>query len=288
MSLQYNVGMGSNVSFSYNMRIRRPGITYLNPYVEQLSDISIYYGNTAIEAEKSHRFQLAFNMASPKWVLSMRLIESFGQGGIGQYSFYKPYKGVDVLHTTYGNIQNNSRTSLNVYVNWNASNKTRIYAFGDGGYDYYLNTLDGLSNGGWTARGGMGAQHTLPWDLRLSANLFMNSGGYSLQGSRSGFGFGSLGITKSFFQDRLNLSLRGQSNLGLGQLEFHGHSESGSFVQENSQLIPIRAASFSISYTFGKAQNIQRKHTVRSISNDDLVGSGNGGGGISSQVSEGM
>jgi len=289
ISLQYNLGMASNVSFSYNMRISRPGITYLNPYVEQLSDIAVSYGNTAIEAEKSHRFQLAYNMASPKWVLSLRLIENFGEGGIGSYSFYPdsgPYTGL--LNTTYGNIQNSSRTSLNMYVNWNASNKTRIYAFGDGGYEYYLNTLDNLSNGGWTVRGGMGAQHTLPWDLRLSANLFMNSGGYSLQGSRSGFGFVSLGITKSFFQDRLNLSLRGQSNLGLGRLEFRNRSESGSFVQENSQLIPIRSASFSISYTFGKAQNIQRKHTVRSITNDDLVGGSSGGSGISSQVSGGM
>lgn len=287
VSLQYNVGMGSNVSFSYNMRISRPGIRYLNPYVEQLSDIAISYGNTAIEAEKSHRFQLAYNMASPKWVLSLRLIENFGQGGIGQYSVYKPYNGVDVLHTTYGNIQNNSRTSLNVYVNWNASNKTRIYMFGDGGYDYYLNTLDGLSNGGWTARGGMGAQHTLPWDLRLSGNLFLHSGGYSLQGSRSGMGFLSLGLTKSFFQDRLSFSLRGQSNLGKGRLEFRDHSESDSFVSENSQLIPIKSASFSVSYTFGKAQNIQRKHTVRSITNDDLVGNG-GGSSIGSQATGGM
>ena len=289
VSLQYNMGMASNISLSYNMRISRPGITYLNPYAEQINKTTVSYGNTDIEAEKSNRFQLAWNMASPKWVLSLRLIENFGQGGIGQYSFYATdgdYAGL--LNTTYGNIQNSSRTSLNVYVNWNASNKTRIYGFGDGGYDYYLNTLDGLSNGGWTARGGMGVQHTLPWDLRLSGNLFMNSGGYSLQGYRSGFGFVSLGLTKSFLQDRLNLSLRGQSNLGLGQLEFHMHSESGSYIQDQSQFIPIRSASFSVSYTFGKARNIQQKRTVRSITNDDLVGNGSGGSSIGSQATGGM
>lgn len=285
MSLQYNLGMASNLSFSYNMRIRRPGITYLNPYVEKLGWNAINYGNTAIEAERSHRFQLAWNMASPKWVLSLRLIENFGDGGIGQYSFFDD---AGILNTTYGNIQNSSRTSFNAYVNWNAGSKTRIYAFGDGGYEYYLNTLDGLSNGGWTARGGMGAQHTFPWDIRLSTNLFMNSGGYSLQGSRSGFGFISLGVTKSFLQDRLSLSLRGQSNLGLGQLEFRSHSESKGFVLDQSQFIPIRSASFSVSYTFGKGQqNIQRKRTVRSITNDDLVG-GSSGSSISSQATGGM
>ena len=284
LSLQYNVGMASNVSFSYNMRISRPGINYLNPYRDEINMNEVSYGNTAIEAEKSHRFQLAYNMASPKWVLSLRLMESFGQGGIGQYSFYDD---AGLLNTTYGNIQNSSRTSLNAYVNWNASNKTRIYAFGDGGYEYYLNTLDGLSNGGWTARGGFGAQHTLPWDLRLSGNLFMNTGGISLQGYHTGFGFVSLGVTKSFLQDRLSFSLRGQSNLGLGQLEFRSHTESGSFVMDQMQRIPIRSASFSVSYTFGKNQNIQRRKTVRSITNDDLVGNG-GGSSISSQATGGM
>ena len=172
-------------------------------------------------------------------------------------------------------------------MNWNATNKTRVYLFSDGGYEYYLNTDDGLSNGGWSARGGLGAQHTLPHDFRLSGNLFMNSGGYSLQGSRSGMGFASLGVTKSFLQDRLSLSLRGQSNLGCGMLEFSSHSESNGFISDESQRIPIRSASFSISYTFGKGQRSQVKHTARSITNDDLVGNG-GGSSIGSQVSSGM
>ncbi|MCR5560518.1 MAG: TonB-dependent receptor [Bacteroidales bacterium] len=284
LSIQYNLGMTSNISFSYNMRISRPGINYLNPYKEQINKTSVHYGNPEIEAEKSHRFQLAYNMASPKWVLSLRLIENFGDGGIGQYSFYD---AAGILNTTYDNIQRSSRTSLNAYVNWNATNKTRVYLFSDGGYEYYLNTDDGLSNGGWSARGGLGAQHTLPHDFRLSGNLFMNSGGYSLQGSRSGMGFASLGVTKSFLQDRLSLSLRGQSNLGCGMLEFSSHSESNGFISDESQRIPIRSASFSISYTFGKGQRSQVKHTARSITNDDLVGNG-GGSSIGSQVSSGM
>ena len=43
-----------------------------------------------------------------------------------------------------------------------------------------------------------------------------------------------------------------------------------------------------MSYTFGKAQNIQQKRTVRSITNDDLVGNGSGGNAIGSQASGGM
>lgn len=285
ISLQYNLGMTGNLALSYNMRISRPGIHYLNPYVNWSSPYQKSYGNTSIEAEQSHRFSLAWNFFTPKWVMSLSLQERFGEGGIGSYSFYD---SAGVLNSTYGNIQRSSRTSLNAYVNWNASNKTRVYLFGDGGYEYYLNTLDGRSNGGWQAGGGLGFQHTFPHDFRISGNLYARSRSYSLQGWQSGMGFVSLGITKTFFDERLSLSLRGQSNLGLGNMVFTSHSEGDSFVQDMSQSIPIKAASFSISYTFGKNRNIQQKRTARSITNDDLVGGGSGGSSISSQVSGGM
>ena len=100
-------------------------------------------------------------------------------------------------------------------------------------------------------------------------------------------GFASLGLTKTFLDERLSLSLRAQSNLGTGRLTFYSYSSSNGFVNESFQKIPIRSASFSVSYTFGRKQGIQTKRTQRSISNDDLVGEG-GGSTISSQVSSGM
>ena len=44
-SLQYNLGMGSNLGLTYNMRISRPGITYLNPYIDKTDPIALTYGN---------------------------------------------------------------------------------------------------------------------------------------------------------------------------------------------------------------------------------------------------
>jgi len=282
-SLQYNLGMAQNVSFSYNMRIRRPGIDYLNPYVERADISSLSYGNPSVEAEQSHSFQLAWNFFTPKWVLSMRLIDAFGDKGIGRYSFYDED---GLLNSTYGNIQKSNRISLNAYVNWNASNKTRVYLFGDGGYDSFLNSMDGRSNGGWSMNGGIGAQHTLPNDFRLSGNLFANTRRYSLQGYVDGFAFCSLGVSKSFLDDRLSLSLQGMSNLGIGPLKVSMYSEGDGFVSGGWQYLPIKTASFSVSYIFGKAQGVQVKKTSRSITNDDVIGNDKGGS-IAGQVTGG-
>ena len=55
-SLQYTLSQGSNLGLTYNMRISRPGITYLNPYVDKTNPIALTYGNPELDVEKSHNF----------------------------------------------------------------------------------------------------------------------------------------------------------------------------------------------------------------------------------------
>ena len=49
-SLQYNIGAQQNIGLTYNMRISRPGITYLNPYVDISDPTAKTYGNTEFTA----------------------------------------------------------------------------------------------------------------------------------------------------------------------------------------------------------------------------------------------
>ena len=65
-SLQYTLSQGSNLGLTYNMRISRPGITYLNPYVDKTNPIALTYGNPELDVEKSHNFSLVYNLFNPK------------------------------------------------------------------------------------------------------------------------------------------------------------------------------------------------------------------------------
>ena len=150
------------------MRISRPGITYLNPYVDNMSDPTVKtYGNTDLKAETAHTVNAVYNFFSPKWIVSMTLRQGFTGDGISQYSFYDDEH---ILNTTYGNIISTSSTGLNAFVTWIPGQKTRIMFNGEGSYTDIRSKALGQSNSGWGYSALVGIQQVLPWDLRLSAN----------------------------------------------------------------------------------------------------------------------
>ena len=282
-SLQWNLSETGNLSLAYNMRIRRPGINSLNPYVDQSDPNSRYYGNPDVRAEQNHRISLAYNYASPKWVLSLKLRERLGKGGISEYSFYDG----SVLNTTYGNIVNRSSTGLDLYANWNISGKTRLYVNGDVDYNIYNSDELGLRNSGWDTGIFAGFQTSIFWDIRLSLNTFIRGGDISLQGRSAPFQFGMMGLTKTFFNEKLSVSLEGMTPLFSRYLTIEEYSWGKDFETKNIIKIPVQSVGIHISYTFGEMRGGSKK-VRRGISNDDVEQNTSGGSIVPSGGGMGM
>ena len=264
-SLQWNLSQASNLSLAYNMRIRRPGINSLNPYVDQSDPNIRYYGNPDVRAEQNHRISLAYNYASPKWVISLKMRERLGKGGISEYSFYDG----NVLNTTYGNIVNHSSTGLDLYANWNISGKTRLYVNGDLDYNIYNSEELGLRNSGFDYGAFAGFQTSIFWDMRLSLNTFIRGGDISLQGRSAPFQFGMMGLTKTFFNEKLSVSLEGMTPLFSRYLTIEEYSWGKDFEVKNIVKVPVQSVGIHISYTFGEMRGGSKK-VRRGINNDDV------------------
>ena len=71
---------------AYNIRLRRPGIGYLNPYV-LISGTSIRYGNPELVAEKNHRVNLSYSYFGSKLNVQATALYSRGNGTISAYQF---------------------------------------------------------------------------------------------------------------------------------------------------------------------------------------------------------
>ena len=282
-SLQWNLSQASNLSLAYNMRIRRPGISSLNPYVDQSDPNSRFYGNPDVRAEQNHRISLAYNYASPKWVLSLKMRERLGKGGISEYSFYDG----NVLNTTFGNIVNHSSTGLDLYANWNINSKTRLYVNGDVDYDIYHSEELDLRNSGWETGIFAGFQTSIFWDMRLSLNTFIHGADISLQGRSAPFQFGMMGLTKTFFNEKLSVSLEGMTPLFSRYLNIEEYSWGKDFEVKNTIKVPVQSVGIHISYTFGEMRGGSKK-VRRGISNDDLDKENSGGSIIPSGAGGGM
>ena len=260
-SLQYTLSQGSNLGLTYNMRISRPGISYLNPYVDKTNPIALSYGNPELDVEKNHNLSLVYNLFTPKLMVNLNLHHNFVDNAISQYSFYD---AENLLNTTYGNIVKRHQTGLNGYVNYLMTKNTRLFFNGGLNYtDLRSEALD-QQNSGWTGSAMIGVQQTLPWDLKLSAFAITSTKNYTLQGWSGGFNLLTASVSKSLLKDKLNLSVSGLLGLNKGgKLNIESENRGKDFVSHSNIKVPIYGVTFTISYTFGNSKIRAKQHTSR-------------------------
>ena len=286
-SLSYTLGGSSNLGMTYNMRISRPGISYLNPYVDKTNPIALTYGNPDLDVEKAHNVSLVYNLFTPTLMLNLNLHHNFTDNAISQYSFYDSQ---NLLNTTYGNVVKSHQTGVNAYVNYLLTPNTRLFLNGGLNYiDLRSNAL-AQSNSGWTGTAMMGVQQTLPWDLKLSAFAITSTKSYTLQGWTGGFNLLTASLSKSLLNDKLNLSISGLTGLNKGgKLNIDTESRGKDFTSHTSIKVPIYGVTFTVSYTFGNSKMMSKQYTSR-VQNDFIeqqsqgeilnsVGSGSTGSG---------
>lgn len=294
VSLGMKIGKTQNLRVGYNMRIWRPGIWNLNPYFNNQDPMSISQGNPDLKSEKNHAFDIAYSNFSAKFNINVSLRHSFGNNGIEMVSRLITDENGEIfddnpehmapngaMYSTYDNIGKNRDTGLSLYLNWNASPKTRIYVNGRGSYRDLKSEAQGLHNYGWNVSCHGGIQHTLPLKIRLSLNGGGSTPYISLQGKGSGYQYYSIGLNRSFLKDdRLTLNLY-CNNIFEKYRTYNSHTKGDNFISKSSGKYPNRYVGFSISYRIGELKASVKK-AARSINNDDVKGGeggGNAGGG---------
>ncbi len=288
-SLGWKLTQMSNLRLGYDMRIYRPGIWYLNPYLNDSNPTSISQGNSQLDSEKSHSFSLSYSKFTPKFNINASLRYGFNNNSIERVTrlmkdtdiegLAQP-TGKEVLYTTYENIGHSQTANLNLYANWNASPMTRIYV---NSRLTYTDMKDGgeLHNHGWSLFAFGGAQQTFAHDWRLTLNVFAMTPRVILQGRGSSYASYSLSLNKSFLKKRLNVSLSA-TNFFKKYKRFESSMQDASFLQDTWSRNVQQRFSLSVSYRFGELRASVRK-AERTIENTDVKGGGGNGSGSGSE-----
>ena len=261
-SFSYNISGGVNLGLNYNMRISRPGVSYLNPYIDRSNPTVLSYGNPNLSVEKSHNVSLVFNYFTPKFMMNMTLGEAFANNQIEQYSFMNG----TVLNTTYGNIVRSRWTNFSTFMNYAVTPKTRIML--NGGFDYgdIRSEQLGEYNYGWQASAFLGVQQTFPWKINWSMYMGGLTKKYLLQGYNGGFNMFTSTLSKSFIKDKLNLSLMYSVPL-TGKMYIEQYSHGVDFENHMNITIPAQQISLTITWNFGNTKKRFQTHKSN-ISND--------------------
>ena len=76
-SFTYNIGAAVNIGVNYSMRILRPGISFLNPYIDRSTPTVSVMVIQNLDVEESHKVNLVFNAFTQKFMINLTLGEAF-------------------------------------------------------------------------------------------------------------------------------------------------------------------------------------------------------------------
>lgn len=288
-TLTYQIDMASQIRLGYNMRIQRPGIWYLNPYINNADPQNISQGNPNLDSEKSNNLNVNYSKFTQKFSINASLSYTFVNNPIEGYTFTADFPTTDPRHiyngalwNTFDNVGKKQQVGLFLYGNWSPTTWFRIYM--NGGLDYTdlkAPTLD-LSNDGISGRIFAGSQFTLPKDFRINLHGGYFSPWIQLQGKQSPFYFAGLNLSKDFLKKKLSVSV-GASNPFWKTMKMESTTTGDGFRNVSTNWRSSREFRFSISYRFGTMKG-QIKKVRRGISNDDSKGGESNQGGGAEQV----
>ncbi len=270
-SLSWRPDVTNSFTLNYATRINRPGISYLNPAVEE-SPIQTSQGNPDLSSARHNSVKLSYMFIKPKLNFNVSAGYEFSDNVITSYNYVKD----NHIYSTYGNIGDRRSFTLSGYMQWTITPKTSLMMNVNASHNSYENNAIGASLARWTVQGYSQFTQQLPWKLRLTASVYGVNGfvsdAYSYGEITKGALRHSLSLRRSFLkEDRLSVTLT-VNNPFYNKGEYCSYIVNGDYEGlARNKMYNYRNASIQISYRFGSL-NAQVKKTAKSIENDDLIG----------------
>jgi outer membrane receptor protein involved in Fe transport len=270
---------GQTIKLSYTQRLSRPGIWYLNPYVNNTDSLNISFGNPSLKAEVSHSFELGYTRFTPKFNLSATSSASFINNSIESIS---KVESTGATVTTYENIGKDQNYGISLYFSYRPTNKLSIFFNGGGNYSKLeANNGYAIANKGFSYRGFVGGRWTLWKDGSVNTNIGMYSSSIMLQGRSSSYYYTSFGVSQYLLKRKLMLSVSTTDPFWYWKKNSN-ESNDMTFYSLSKYRYRSQNIRFNLTYNFGK-MNLQVKKARRGIQNDDVKNGGNTQGGAVQQ-----
>ncbi len=283
VALSYNFSTQTILTATYDMRIGRPGISYLSPYVSQDSPEIATFGNPNLDAETSHSLAASISTFSAKWNFIGRIYYNLQTDGLTSYTYLSPE---NVFTTTYANKLHDKTLGLNLTANFTVAKGTQLTVNAWGSYAdkrayRYYNDADARTHG-FTGGAYGSINQKLPAGFKLQLFGIYSDGEFSLQGKSASFSFYQASLSRSFLkEDRLTLSAFA-GNFIRGRKHFGSTYENDVYRSYSNTSVNLMRVGASISWRIGSLKtNVKR--VERSIENNDVKNASSGNAASAAQ-----
>ena len=273
-ALSWQVNDANSLTFNYASRINRPGISYLNPAVEEHVN-STSQGNPNLSSARHNSMKLTYMLIRPKFNLNVSANYEFSNNGIVSYVTATD----NHIYSTYANVGRNNSLFFDANIQWSITPTTQLNLYGSTYRMEYEIKEQGLRQVRWQWGASARLTQQLPWKLRLEVAGGRNSGNvnnvysYTENITNDGWNY-YLSLQRSFLkEDRLTVSIFALNPIGQSSQVSQQNYVNGDYTgyTKTKMMNTGKLAMLRVAYRFGSV-NAQVKKTSKSISNDDIIG----------------
>jgi outer membrane receptor for ferrienterochelin and colicin len=272
------------IKLSYNRRIQRPSIRFLNPNPQIQNNNNFTIGNPFLDPEYTNNYELGYSTFIKGTSLNFTLFARNTNDAIQSLRDTIQSEVPDQpasIRTTYANIGSESAYGTSIFASVNIG-KLML----NGGGDVYYAVLDNnspneqyrASNEGWVISGRLFGSYDLGKGYAAQFFAFGRGRNVQLQGYQGNFRMYSLGFRKEFNEKRGSVGF-GVENFLTKSIKIKSQTISPQVSQYSENTLNNMSFRVNFSYRIGKMSMDQRPSRRRSINNDDLKEGGDGGGG---------
>jgi outer membrane receptor protein involved in Fe transport len=301
INLSRKLENGNVLKFSYNLRIQRPSLQFLNPNVQASNPLNASSGNPELRPEKTNNFELGYSTTVKQKVnLNLTAFVRNTNNAIQTVRVplpdsLNPNRVPGALLSTFRNAGTENAYGGSLFAGANTG-KLSLNGSVDVYYAVLRNndatTIYNSSNQGFVTNARVFGSYDLGKSYSLQAFGFYRGQQVQLQGYQSGFGIYSLSLQKSFAEKRGSIGF-GAENFFTGSIRirnevstpyvdsYNGVPLNGPVLSQNSTNV-LHNLNFKInfSYRIGKLTAGDTGRRRKGVNNDDLKEGGDAGGGM--------
>ncbi|GEM64168.1 TonB-dependent receptor [Sphingobacterium faecium NBRC 15299] len=255
-----------SIRLSYNQRLQRPGITFLNPFINRADVNNVRSGNPNLKPEKSHQIEFAYsNFSVDKLFFTVSPFFTIVNNSIQE----KRDVGSDgSTSVTFQNIGKSRSLGGNIYFSYQNSKfsiSPNLNIF------YRKLSSDAYSNKGLIMNASIfaSARFSKGYSLDLYSNY--NTREINLQGYSDALSYSMIGVKKSIINKSSSISLSILEPFHKN-VKLHNEVSGHNFNQNSTIVAQIRQLRLSFRYQFGKIKKSGKKD------DSDVIEDKNAGG----------
>jgi len=258
----------SSLSLSYSIRIQRPAISQLNPFIDRSNPNFETSGNPNLKPITSTAFQLSY-LKSSKLSYNIALGYLYFNQVINSFSSFNP--ATNVTLTRFENYGKGRVLKSNIYISYQINDHWSVNLNTDIRHVTFYGLVNNVTikNSAYDAYAYASSGYSFKNGWRANADFTYRKAGILLPlGRTNGFRASSFSVNKDIVQNKLTISAA-VSNPFIKYRYVNEQLTGPDFLQTNNYQVYYRRFTMSLNYRFGKLKE-EIKKNKRGIKNDDL------------------